>query len=212
MGRAAHAPCDDLDGRLALGPARSLRGPGLTEARADRSSAAGWLESEVESCRRAGAASPRCGAGVTTGWVEVGPPAVGKAKPRPGLEAGMGNVEPINAISKRLRELDHQLRTAFGAEKKYDALFEIVATIEAGFIDEKNKQTAFDVYHNKCRDMYELDVAQIECVIGDGRVEGRKRAQEPQVPPSRRPSPAAWCASVRRRSSPRNTSGFGEAG
>jgi hypothetical protein len=69
----------------------------------------------------------------------------------------MGNVQPINVVSRRIRELDHKLRTAFGADKKCEALFEIVATIEAGFADEANKSTAIDFYHNRCRDMYELD-------------------------------------------------------
>jgi hypothetical protein len=79
----------------------------------------------------------------------------------------MGNVEPINAVSKRLRDLDHKLRTAFGADKKLGALFEIIVTVETAPWEEKNKSTANDFYHNRCRDMYELDLEQIERVIGE---------------------------------------------
>jgi putative DNA primase/helicase len=90
------------------------------------------------------------------------------------------NVEPINVTSKRLRDLDHKLRTAFGAEKKLESLFEIVVTIETGFAEEANKSTAIDFYHNRCRDMYELDLKQIEHVIGEAKAEARRRAQQPR--------------------------------
>jgi putative DNA primase/helicase len=112
------------------------------------------------------------------------------------MDAPMENVAPINVVSKRIRELDHKLRTAFGADKKLEALFEIVVAIETGFADESNKSTAVDFYHNRCRDMYELDLEQIEHVIGEAKAEARGRAQQPKpelTPPPRAKSRGLLC-------------------
>jgi len=97
-------------------------------------------------------------------------------------ELGSGQRTQLGNIVEQLGRLTES------NEKKLEALFEIVATVVAGFADETVKTTAIDHYHNRCRDMYELDVETIERVIGEAREEGRKRAAQPKEedpPPSK---------------------------
>jgi hypothetical protein len=76
-----------------------------------------------------------------------------------------------------LKDLQHALRTAAGDNERYEALRDIGVAI-GGFSDDTVAQFAIDRFHNQAIDIYDLDPDRVTRVLGEGREEGRKQAQQ----------------------------------
>jgi Protein of unknown function (DUF3987) len=83
-------------------------------------------------------------------------------------------------VVEYLKDLEHALRVAPSEEEKLSVIFDIGAVI-GGFNDEATAQFAIDRTHDRAVNIYDLPAEQVTTALGEGRIEGRKRAEQRKI-------------------------------